>query len=147
MYLTLLLYGTLHSNGISFLFSFAFHFSSFTALCPYKYTNTNIQIHKYRAICLLRQPFCFVHFFFLGMVLIPVTCTMSQTSVHSYIMFLSHWYYNTHHGMIFAYIYADPSYYEQFAWKNNIHIFFYSLFLFQYLAYGQSPINNCWMNE
>ena len=27
--------------------------------------------------------FAFVHFFFLGMVLIPVSCTMSQTSVHS----------------------------------------------------------------
>ena len=27
--------------------------------------------------------FAFLHFFFLGMVLIPVSCTMSQTSVHS----------------------------------------------------------------
>ena len=27
--------------------------------------------------------FVFLHFFFLGMVLIPVSCTMSQTSVHS----------------------------------------------------------------
>ena len=27
--------------------------------------------------------FAFMHFFFLGMVLIPVSCTMSQTSVHS----------------------------------------------------------------
>jgi len=27
--------------------------------------------------------FAFLHFFFLGIVLIPVTCTMSQTSVHS----------------------------------------------------------------
>ena len=32
---------------------------------------------------LLRQPFCLLHFFFLGMVLIPVFCTISQTSVHS----------------------------------------------------------------
>ena len=27
--------------------------------------------------------FAFLHFFFLGMVLIPVSCTMSRTSVHS----------------------------------------------------------------
>ena len=27
--------------------------------------------------------FAFLHFFFLGMVLIPVSCTVSQTSVHS----------------------------------------------------------------
>ena len=34
--------------------------------------------------CLLRQLFCFVlHFFSVGMVLIPVSCTMSRTSIHS----------------------------------------------------------------
>ena len=27
--------------------------------------------------------FAFLHFFFLGMVLLPVSCTMSQTSIHS----------------------------------------------------------------
>ena len=27
--------------------------------------------------------FAFLHFFFLGMILIPASCTMSQTSVHS----------------------------------------------------------------
>src|SRR5574337_667739 len=27
--------------------------------------------------------FAFLHFFFLGMVLIPVSCTMSRTSIHS----------------------------------------------------------------
>ena len=32
---------------------------------------------------LLRQPFGFLYFFFLGMVLISVSCTMSQTSFHS----------------------------------------------------------------
>ena len=33
---------------------------------------------------LLRQPFCFFDFFFpLGMILIPASCTMSQTSIHS----------------------------------------------------------------
>jgi len=36
--------------------------------------------------------FAFLHFFFLGMVLIPVSCTMSQTSVHSYqALCLSDW--------------------------------------------------------
>ena len=29
------------------------------------------------------SPFAFLHFFFLGMVLIPASCTMSRTSVHS----------------------------------------------------------------
>ena len=53
--------------GIYFLFSFAFCFSSF-------------QSYLYG---LLRHPFCFPHFFFLGMVLIPVSCTISQISIHS----------------------------------------------------------------
>ena len=53
--------------GISFLFSFAFHFPSFTAVCK-----ASSDSH-----------FVFLHFFFLGMVLITVSCTMSGTSVHS----------------------------------------------------------------
>ena len=53
--------------GISFLFSFAFHFSSFHSYCKASSDN----------------HFAFLRFFFLGMVLIPVSCTMSQTSVHS----------------------------------------------------------------
>ena len=53
--------------GISFLFSFAFRFSSF---------------HSYLQ-GLFRHPFCFFAFFFFGIVLIPVSCTMSRTSVHS----------------------------------------------------------------
>ena len=53
--------------AISFLFSFAFRFSSF---------------HSY-LLGLLRQLFCFWHFFSTGMVLIPVSCTMSRTSIHS----------------------------------------------------------------
>jgi len=52
---------------ISFLFSFAFHFSSFTAICK-----ASSDSH-----------FAFLHFFSMGMVLIPVSCTMSRTSVHS----------------------------------------------------------------
>ena len=53
--------------GISFLFSFAFHFPSFTAIC-----RASSDSH-----------FAFLHFFFLQMVLIPVSCTMSRTSIHS----------------------------------------------------------------
>ena len=53
--------------GIYFLFRFAFHFLLFTAICK-----ASSDSH-----------FAFLHFFFLGMVLIPVSCTMSQTSVHS----------------------------------------------------------------
>ena len=47
--------------GISFLFSFAFASLLFTAIC--------------KALC--DSHFAFLHFFFLGMVLIPVSCTMS----------------------------------------------------------------------
>ena len=52
--------------GISFLFSFAFCFL-FTAIFK-----TSSDSH-----------FAFLHFFLLGMVLIPVSCTMSQTSFQS----------------------------------------------------------------
>ena len=51
---------------ISFLFSFAFQISSF---------------HSYLEGLL--NHFAFSHFFFLGMVLIPVSCSMSCISVHS----------------------------------------------------------------
>ena len=53
--------------GISFLFSFVFHFSSFTAICKASSD----------------RHFAFLHFFFLGMVLIPASCTMSWTFIHS----------------------------------------------------------------
>jgi len=53
--------------GISFLFFFAFHFSSYTDICKASSDN----------------HFAFLHSFFLGMVLITASCTMSQTSVHS----------------------------------------------------------------
>ena len=52
--------------GVSFLFSFAFTFL-FTAICK-----TSSDSH-----------FAFLDFFFLGMVLIPVSYTMSRTSVRS----------------------------------------------------------------
>ena len=52
---------------ISFLFSFAFRFSSFTAICKASSD----------------RHFAFLHFFFLGMVLITASCTMSRTSIHS----------------------------------------------------------------
>ena len=51
---------------ISFFFSFAFHFSSFTAICK-AYSDSH---------------FVFLHLFFLGMILIPASYTMSQTSIH-----------------------------------------------------------------
>ena len=53
--------------GISFLFSFSFHFSS---------------IHSYLQ-GLLRQPFCFFAFLFLGDGLITASYTMLGPSVHS----------------------------------------------------------------
>ena len=53
--------------GISFLFSFAFGFSSFLS-----YFKASSDSH-----------FASLHFFFLGMVLIPVSCTMSLNSIHS----------------------------------------------------------------
>ena len=66
--LSLLLFGTLHSNG------YMFHFS------PLLFTSL-----LFTAICMafLDSHFAFLHFFSMGMVLIPVSCTMSQTSVHS----------------------------------------------------------------
>ena len=52
---------------ISFLFFFAFHFSSFTAICKASSDN----------------HFAFLYLFFLGMVLITASCSMSQTSISS----------------------------------------------------------------
>ena len=52
---------------ISFLFSSAIASLLFTAI--YKVSSDN--------------HFAFLHFFSMGMVLIPVSCTMSRTSVHS----------------------------------------------------------------
>ena len=53
--------------GISFLCSFAFHFSSFLSYCKASSDN----------------HFAFLHFFPLRMGLIPASSTVSQTSVHS----------------------------------------------------------------
>ena len=53
--------------GISFLFSFVFSFFLFSAICKPSSDN----------------HFAFLNFFFLGMVLIPVSCTVSWGSVHS----------------------------------------------------------------
>ena len=55
--------------GISFLFSFAFHLSSFHRRPVFKASSDTY--------------FAFLRFFFLGMVLITTPCTMSRTSVHS----------------------------------------------------------------
>ena len=54
--------------GISFLFSFAFHFSFFPQLSV-----------SFPQMTILP----FLHFFFLGMVLITASCTVSGTSIHS----------------------------------------------------------------
>ena len=53
--------------GISFLFSFAFSFSSFTAICKASSDN----------------HFVFLHFFFLGIVVIPASYIVSRTSINS----------------------------------------------------------------
>ena len=53
--------------GVSFLSSFAFSFSSFSAICKASSDN----------------HFAFLHFFFLGMVLITASCMMLRTSIHS----------------------------------------------------------------
>ena len=58
--------------AISFLFSFAFHFSSFLS-----------------CLQVLFNHFAFLHFFFLGMVLIIASCTMLRTSIHSSLHTLS----------------------------------------------------------
>ena len=55
--------------GISFLFSFAFTSLLFTAICK-----ASSDSH-----------FSLLHCFFLGMVLIPFSCTMSATSIHEMI--------------------------------------------------------------
>jgi len=65
-YLSLLFFGTLHSD--EYIFPFLLCFSLlFTAICK-----ASSDSH-----------FAFLHFFFLEMVLIPVSCTMSRTSIHS----------------------------------------------------------------
>ena len=61
-YFSLIFFGTLHS-----LFSFAFCFSSFLSY-----------------LSGLLRHFAFFHFFFLGIVLITASFTMSQTSIHSF---------------------------------------------------------------
>ena len=67
-YLSLLFFGTLHSNGYIFPFLHCFSLVFFSHLF----------VRPLQTAILL-----FLHFFFLGMVLIPVSCTMSWTSIHS----------------------------------------------------------------
>ena len=67
-YLSLLFFGTLDSNGYIFPFLLCLSFSLlFSAICKASSDN----------------HFAFLHFFFLGMVLITASCTMSWTSIHS----------------------------------------------------------------
>ena len=67
-YLSLLFFGTLHSNGYIFLI----------LLCFLLLFLSQLFVRLPQTAILL-----FLHLFFLGMVLIPVFCTMSGTSVHS----------------------------------------------------------------
>ena len=71
-YLSLLFFGTLHSDG--YIFPFLFCLSLFSAVCKASSNNHS----------------AFLHFFFLGMVLTTASCTMPQTSVHSSSGTLSH---------------------------------------------------------
>ena len=67
-YLSLLFFGTLHSDAYIFTF-FPLLFASllFTAICK-----ASSDSH-----------FAFLHLFSMGMVLLQVSCAMSQTSIHS----------------------------------------------------------------
>ena len=66
--LSLLFFETLHSNGYYLSFSpLPFTSLFFTDICK-----ASSDSH-----------FVFLHFFFLGMIFIPASCTMAQTSVHS----------------------------------------------------------------
>ena len=65
-YLSLLIFGTLHSDG--YIFSFHLYLSFlFSAICKASSDN----------------HFAFLDFFFLGMVLIPASYTVSWTFIHS----------------------------------------------------------------
>ena len=64
-YLSLLVFGTLHSNGYIFPFLLCFSVLFFSQLF------------------VADSHFAFLHLFFLGRVLIPVSYTMSWTSIHS----------------------------------------------------------------
>ena len=72
-YLSLLFSGTLHSNGYIFPYLLCLLLLFFSQLF----------------VCLLRQPFCLLHFFFLEMVLITASCRISWTSIHSSSVILS----------------------------------------------------------
>ena len=63
--ISLLFFATLHSDGYIFPFLFCLYLLFISQL-------------------FVRPDQTFLHFFFLGMVLIPVSCTMSQQSIHSF---------------------------------------------------------------
>ena len=67
-YFSLLFFGTLHSNGCIFPFLLCLSLLLFSAIC-----RASSDSH-----------FAFLHFFFLGMVLITASYTMLWTSVHSF---------------------------------------------------------------
>ena len=102
-YLSLLFFGILHSNGYIFPFLLCFHFLLFTAICK-----ASSDSH-----------FAFSHFFFLGMVLITVSCTMSWTSVHSSSGTLS-----IRYSPLNLFLMHSLSYYQHPPSKWYIYIFF-----------------------
>ena len=67
--LSLLFFGTLHSNGYIFPFLLCFLLLFFS--------------HLFVRLPSSDNHFGFLHFFFLGIVLIPVSCTVSRTYIHS----------------------------------------------------------------
>ena len=71
------------SHFIDFLYFFALITEEGFLISPCY--SLELCIHMGIAICKASSDshFAFLHFFFLGMVLIPVSCTMSRTSVHS----------------------------------------------------------------
>ena len=90
-YLSLLFFGTLIQMGISFLFSYLSFSLLFTAILK-----ASSDSH-----------YAFLHFFFLGIVLITASCTMLWTSAHSSSGTLSDlipWIYLSCHACLFAYI-------------------------------------------
>ena len=71
--LSLLFFGTRHSNGYIFPFLLYLSLLLFSAICKASSDN----------------HFAFLNFFFLGMILITASCTMSQTSIHSSLLILT----------------------------------------------------------
>lgn len=75
--------------------------------------------------------FCLVEFYLFNKVQDQYQFPYDNISLGYIIMFLSYWYYNIHHSMIFTDVYVSSTEYEC---RNNIRMLSYSHFLSQYLA-------------